>query len=334
MLVIISDLHLTDGTSGQTIRQSAFGGFRERLRDLAYDASWRNDGKYRPIEEIDVVLLGDILDVIRSTKWLATSVRPWSGVQSPEFAKKIGKINSAVIEHNKASLDILKSLSSGRSLTLPPANAEGKPAFTSRKNPDSNDRVPVRVQLHYLVGNHDWFYHLPGPQYDSIRAQVVDALELQNDPSVPFPHDPARSEELMQIYRSHHVFARHGDIFDKLNYELERNASSIGDAIVIELVNRFPAAVAEELGTDLPDVCAKGLREIDNVRPLVLIPVWVNGLLRRTCSIAVSNKIKGIWDRLTGDFVSLPFISQRLWTTRLFGSVAKLEWALKFSHGV
>ena len=26
MLVIISDLHLTDGTSGETIRQSAFGG--------------------------------------------------------------------------------------------------------------------------------------------------------------------------------------------------------------------------------------------------------------------------------------------------------------------
>jgi hypothetical protein len=132
VLVIISDLHLTDGTSGETISQSAFGGFRERLRDLAYDASWRSDGKYRPIEEIDVVLLGDILDVIRSTKWLATSVRPWSDAQSQDFVKKIGEINSAVIEHNKASLDILKSLSSGRSLTLPPATAEGKPAFTSR----------------------------------------------------------------------------------------------------------------------------------------------------------------------------------------------------------
>ena len=41
MLVIISDLHLTDGTSGETINAGAFRVFRERLSDLAYDASWR-----------------------------------------------------------------------------------------------------------------------------------------------------------------------------------------------------------------------------------------------------------------------------------------------------
>jgi hypothetical protein len=44
MLVIISDLHLTDDTSGKTIRENAFGVFRERLRDMAFDASWRSDG--------------------------------------------------------------------------------------------------------------------------------------------------------------------------------------------------------------------------------------------------------------------------------------------------
>lgn len=41
MLVIVSDIHLTDGTSGKTIREGAFRVFRQRLRDLAYDASWR-----------------------------------------------------------------------------------------------------------------------------------------------------------------------------------------------------------------------------------------------------------------------------------------------------
>ena len=61
MLVIISDLHLTDGTSGETIRVGAFRAFRERLRDLVYDASWRADGKYKPLEELNLVLLGDIL---------------------------------------------------------------------------------------------------------------------------------------------------------------------------------------------------------------------------------------------------------------------------------
>lgn len=334
MLVIISDLHLTDGTSGETIRQSAFGAFRERLRDMAYDASWRADGKYRPLEEIDVVLLGDILDLIRSTKWLAGSVRPWSNPQIQECIDKITEINSAILEHNKTSLGILKSLTSGSALALPPATNDGKPAFTARDKSGSEDRIPVKVRMHCLVGNHDWFYHLPGPGYDRIRGQVVDALPLQNDPAIPFPHDPAESEPLMDVYRAHRLFARHGDIFDRLNFERERNASSVGDAIVVELVDRFPLVVARELGTDLSDACAKGLREIDNVRPLVLIPVWVNGLVRRTCTKPVAEKIKQIWDRLANDFIHLPFISDRLWTADLFGSVAQLEWALKFSHGV
>jgi hypothetical protein len=60
MLVIISDLHLTDGTSGETIKTGAFRTFRERIRDLAYDASWRSDEKYAPIECVDLVLLGDV----------------------------------------------------------------------------------------------------------------------------------------------------------------------------------------------------------------------------------------------------------------------------------
>jgi hypothetical protein len=64
MLVIISDLHLTDGTSGETIRPGAFRALRENLRELAYDASWRSDKKYVPVDGIDLVLLGDILDII------------------------------------------------------------------------------------------------------------------------------------------------------------------------------------------------------------------------------------------------------------------------------
>jgi len=45
MLVIISDLHLTDGTSGVTIHPGAFAIFAKRLRDLAERASCRADGR-------------------------------------------------------------------------------------------------------------------------------------------------------------------------------------------------------------------------------------------------------------------------------------------------
>jgi hypothetical protein len=36
MLVIIGDLHFTDGTSGTTIGEDAFKVFKGRLRDLAW----------------------------------------------------------------------------------------------------------------------------------------------------------------------------------------------------------------------------------------------------------------------------------------------------------
>ena len=69
MLVIISDLHLGDGTTAELIPASAFYLFAKRLRQDAHFASLRN-GKYRPIEELDVILMGDILDPLHSTKWL------------------------------------------------------------------------------------------------------------------------------------------------------------------------------------------------------------------------------------------------------------------------
>jgi len=66
MLVIISDLHLGDGTTAESIPASAFYLFAKRLRQDAHFASV-NYGKYRPIEELDVILLGDILDPLHST---------------------------------------------------------------------------------------------------------------------------------------------------------------------------------------------------------------------------------------------------------------------------
>jgi hypothetical protein len=39
---------------------------------LLHFASFRQDGSYRPIESIDLVLMGDILDPLHSTRWLDT----------------------------------------------------------------------------------------------------------------------------------------------------------------------------------------------------------------------------------------------------------------------
>ena len=67
-----------------------------------------------------------------------------------------------------------------------------------------------------MVGNHDWFYHLRGEAYDSLRQKLVEQMGLANRPDLPFPHDVTESDELLQTMRRHKVVARHGDAFDPL----------------------------------------------------------------------------------------------------------------------
>lgn len=328
MLVIISDLHLTDGTSGSTISSGAFDIFADELRDIAASASWRADGNYRPLERIDLVLLGDVLDVIRSSRWSdRPDVRPWDDPTRPEFIEVVTQITGDILRQNDGSLAVLRDLAADGGIMVPPANNRGRPGDTSQGQ-------PIPLKIHYMVGNHDWFFHLSGPAYDQLRESVVRAMSLANPSNVPFPHDPAESGELLDALRRHKVFARHGDIYDPFNFEGDRNASSLGDAIVIELLNKFAIAVQQEMGDDLPPSAVLGLRELDNVRPLVLVPVWIDGLLERTCSFpAMRRQVKIIWDRLADEFLNLPFVRARdTWDPN--DLVDGLERVLKFSKRV
>src|SRR5580698_5302944 len=130
MLVIISDLHLTDGTSGELIDEKAFRIFRNRISDMAYDASWRSGGgsgsgsgsagdksdkttgHYQPLEQLDILLLGDIIDMIRSEKWNAQPEinMPWTSDRSDAFFGQISDIADGVLENNKKSFGILKDI--------------------------------------------------------------------------------------------------------------------------------------------------------------------------------------------------------------------------------
>jgi len=347
MLVIISDLHLTDGTSGNTIREGAFRAFRERLRDLAYDASWRAPAKegqsarYEPIDRLDLVLLGDILDVIRSTKWPAVDpgdegfVRPWHVEDRDRrqlFQDTIQRINDAILANNAESLKVLRSLTdkNQRVITLPAPTPEGGVTTVSR-DPKAKERLPVDVDIHYMVGNHDWFYCLPGEPYNGMRQSVVDAMGLSNPPTKPFPHDPVESRAISKIFNDHQIFARHGDVYDPFNFEKRRDASSLGDAIVIDLLNRFPTEVATRLGKDLPQETLDGLKELDNARPLFRIPTWIEGLLARTCSDPKTKReVKEIWNELADNFLKLDFVRKH--DTWRPGELAdKLQAGLKFS---
>ena len=323
MLAIISDLHLTDGTSGSTISPGAFQLLGERLVDLAMGASQRRDGSYRPIERVDLLLLGDVLDVIRSTRWLQGRPRPWDDVASPGLFESASQIVGDILRFNDEALAEFRRLAAA-GVAIPAATRDGRLAE------DALTDVPVHI--HYMVGNHDWFLHLPGDNYSRLRRQVAQYMGLATNPDAPFPHEAWECNELLQTMRRHKVFARHGDVYDPFNYEGDRNASSLGDVIVIELLNRFGAQVQRELADDLSPSALAGLREIDNIRPLLLIPVWIEGLLERSCPHPATRKqVKKIWDALADEFMEHPFVHRRdTWCP--VDIVDGLQKALKFSR--
>ena len=312
MLIIVSDIHLSDGTCGKSISASAFHLFADRLRELAFKASWKSNGKYQPIKEINILLLGDILDPLHSTLWLEKRpgepgyVRPWTDYHAPEFAATLRTITSNILTSNAESVGILKGLSGKAGLSLPPATSSGQPDMNSKR------REPVNVRIHYMLGNHDWYYHLPGPAFEAIRKEIVQSCGLSNPPG-PFPHELQESSSLQHLLNGYKVYAQHGDLYDPFNFSKEkgRNAATIGDAFVVEIINRFPLEVDRRMKGDLPPGFMESLHELMNVRPTLATPLWISSQLRQNnISQAVQRKLKDLWNEVCDEFLALPFVQE------------------------
>ena len=332
MLVIISDIHLGDGTTANSISPTAFELFANRLRETAYFASFRKDGTYRPIETLDLLLLGDILDPLHSTLWLNTApsapnyARPWTDTNNPAFAKKLSETTLAIIDVNRESLEILHSCANGQTILLPPANARHQP------DTDSRERIPVRVRIHYMVGNHDWYYRLPGEVFDRVRKTVIESLGLCND-SAPFPYEVQENPALHEILQSYRVFARHGDYYDNFNFnrDLGRNHATLGDVFTMDVCNRYPVEVQKRYGDRLPQGVIDSLRLITNIRPALAAPLWISGQIRRHAeSAALEAEFKKVWDDLCDEFLQLDFVRE-LDKSFQFDIVDALELVLKIS---
>ncbi len=276
MQVFISDTHLTDGTSGRTIRPGAFALFCDNLKNLVKTVNRKST-----VSELKIVLLGDIFDVIRSTRWLDGAVRPWSD-PGPEQQAMVTAILDGIIRENKKSLSHLNALR------------------------DFAQKQSINFEMHYVIGNHDWLIN----RYPETRRLAAEALGMPDAAAAPtFPEeifDPA--------YRT---IARHGDRYDDLNCMGSRDSSSIGDAIVIDLLNRFP----EEAGRALDGLVDKGavtpggraeivenLKEIDNVRPLLDVPCWVLMTLNRIQNDAARKAVEAVWCACVDEFFKIPFI--------------------------
>jgi UDP-2,3-diacylglucosamine pyrophosphatase LpxH len=332
MLVIISDIHLGDGTTANSISPAAFDLFSSRLNEAAYYASFRKDGSYRPIETLDLLLMGDILDPLHSTLWLDTApgtlnyTRPWTDASSPTFAGKLAETTQAILDVNRESLDTLRRCASGQTILLPPATAGGEPDHESR------ERIPIQARIYYMVGNHDWYYRLSGSAFDEIRKTIIESMGLCNDAG-PFPYELEEHPGLQEVLQSHRVFARHGDYYDKFNFNREkgRNQATLGDVFTMDVCNRYPVEVLRRYGDDLPRGIIDSLRRITNVRPALATPLWISGQIRRYAgNTTLEDELKEVWDELCDQFLELDFVREEDKAFKL-DIVDALELILKIS---
>ena len=298
MLVIASDIHLTDGTSGKTINSGAFQKFALYLKDMVQTAK---------AKEVEIVLLGDIIDLIRSDYWLRSNIRPWSKPSDEDGEKQglkdytlkiLDRINKK--EDNKKSMAQIEEF---------------------RKEMEGEK---VSTKITYIIGNHDWLIN----RYPETRTKVARFLGIDNPNQ--YKDKIFATEGYWEDYR---VFARLGDIYDPFNFDENRDASSLGDAIVIDLINTFPKKVADKIGpaTD-PDLISE-LREIDNIRPLIDIPLWIHGVCRRAKSPETEKQVKEVWNELVDGFLKNKFVREHDKPWRM-DVVDALQLGLKISKFV
>jgi UDP-2,3-diacylglucosamine pyrophosphatase LpxH len=157
----------------------------------------------------------------------------------------------------------------------------------------------IKVDFTYLMGNHDWLINM----YDTTRLEIAEFLGL---PHAHWFADHTFPE--VRLFEKYGVLARHGDYYDRLNHEGDRKASSLGDAVVIDLVNRFPEEVRQRLSLSKKDKLYLSLKEIDNVRPLLNVPAWVQGV----CNYhpRMEDDIRKIWNDCVESFLGLDFVKR------------------------
>lgn len=285
MLVVISDLHLIDSTAGRhNIDPEWFENvFLNYIPSLA---------ERKQAKELKVLLMGDIVDLIRTEKWLDTPppIRPWGEEGRRDIEKTGSELSES--ETQKRCLEIL-----GDREDLEESGDHDKKTIYARNwrtfklfKKDFAEKVRAKmgddfkVELLYLPGNHDRLCNL----YPGLRNELKDTLGLSVNESTVMG-DPTGRDWWYHPYfkdESYGVYARHGHEYDIYNYGGANNLTragqiqvSIGDVMAPEFAVKVPRLVreyAEGGHYKIPDAesLVARLQEGDNVRPVSSVVEW------------------------------------------------------------
>ena len=275
MLVILSDLHLCDHTAME--RNATPEDLRAVIEEIYALARTELKNPDEP-RQLDIVLLGDVFDLLRTERWLVNrdgtevplSERPWANgcdlddPTPPEAALiRARAIAQDIAEQNADFLSLLRG--EGLQGSLP---------------------ADCQVRRIYISGNHDRLY-LHDPHIRNIIRKALGAAdEYSLSAEGIFPH--------RLVLPRYGVLAHHGHECDAWNFERYRGIAPrhyaneeylfmpIGDIITTELVVRLPYELRRRLqahpafadAKELARVCDR-LRRIEDVRPLMSSFQWI-----------------------------------------------------------
>ncbi|HUR93502.1 MAG TPA: hypothetical protein VMY76_02890 [Gemmatimonadales bacterium] len=296
MLVLVSDLHVTDESTANNVNPEAFELLGAEIRDAA---------KRRGASEVHLVLLGDILDLVRTDYWHRSAVpmarRPWGGTLDPRTGMNA---DSGVVESQFQAVlgDILASPTAGSLRRMMAGLAAGTVPF----------------QATYVMGNHDRvMWNFPSLQA-SARAALSQITSFSGS---------IESAE-------YGVLARHGHEWDEHTYgwrfrrdvllpreRVDRFSPeayatmAIGEAVTAELMSGLVYHARDQ---GAPPSLVDQLKDVNNLRPLLDVFAWLEWIggarerehrqmlheaLRRALDGLLESSLARQWDRLQTDYL-------------------------------
>ena len=153
MLVVTANWAIGDGTLWRRPLRGLVSRAWGAIQRSALRAGFRHDGRYQPIERLDVVFAGDTFDLYASRRWATGDVRPWHRSTAAETIRR--EVASSALRRgvmlNRFARRLLHD-----GLVVPRATHQGRPHL---RHPIA---VPVSVTLlsgdrdGYLDPSQDW----------------------------------------------------------------------------------------------------------------------------------------------------------------------------------
>ena len=303
MLVLLSDIHLSDASTALNVSAGAFDVVANQVGSAA---------EGRNLTELRMVLLGDIFDLVRTSYWhekaIAADDRPWGGTLDP-----LTGMNSKVTLVEGQFRDVLERV-------LATESAKGLiAAFDTLRQ-----KFPS-LGVTYVIGNHDRALN----NFDSLKARIAQVV-----PGIKF-------DNVLHAEAAYGLLARHGHEWDdnchgwKFRKQVlipnenpgrfdakVYNVMAIGEVVTAELMGGLiynTAAELKKLPADPGDQAfLENLKDVNNLRPISAALAWIGWFtrgqasryltpvrlaLRASLEALLSSSLAMKWDKLAPDLI-------------------------------